>query len=179
VISPHQRVSGCSAVKSWPIRSGASRGRWPATGGAFPGPRMTSSQARGAHQAPDPLAGDPHAAHHELGPDPAHARVAAQLGVDLTDLLGELGIVALPLARALGQPPVVALPGDPRGARCEVLPLRGRHRATRPAARSPRRARFTLRRSTTATRPLCWSSTRTWFERVSGGLRRFAPGVRR
>ena len=84
-MSPHQRVSGASAVKSCPIRSGASIGPLTGDGGAFPGPGVTSAQAGGAHQPPDPLAGDPHAAHDQLGPDPAHAGVAVQLGVDLSD----------------------------------------------------------------------------------------------
>ena len=74
---------------------------------------MASLQARGAHQAPDPLAGHPQPAHDELGPDPAHAGMPVELGVDLSDGLGELGVGALTLARTLGQPPVVALAGDP------------------------------------------------------------------
>jgi hypothetical protein len=32
--------------------------------------------------------------------------------VDVADLGGEFGVGAFPLARALGQPPVVALPDD-------------------------------------------------------------------
>ena len=72
---------------------------------------MASLQAGGAHQPPHPLAGDPHAADDELGPDPAHAGMPVQLGVDLADLLGELGVGALTLARTVGQPPVVALAG--------------------------------------------------------------------
>ena len=71
-------------------------------GGAFPGSRVASLQARGAHQPPHPLAGHPHPAHDQLGPDPAHPGMAVELGVDLTDGLGELGVGALTLARALG-----------------------------------------------------------------------------
>ena len=84
-MSPHQRVSGCAAVKSCPIRSGASIGPLTSHGGAFPGSWVASVQAGGAHQPPDPLAGDPQAADDELGPDSAHAGVSVQLGVDLAD----------------------------------------------------------------------------------------------
>src|SRR6185312_10143477 len=78
-------------------------------GGALPRRRMASLQARGAHQAPDPLAGHPDPAHDQLGPDPAHAGITVQVGVDLADGLGELGVGALTPARPVGQPPVVAL----------------------------------------------------------------------
>ncbi|MGH3608839.1 MAG: ABC transporter ATP-binding protein [Pseudonocardiaceae bacterium] len=70
-----------------------------------------SAQASGLHQAPDPFGGDPDTAHDEFGPDPAHAGVAVQVAVDLTDRLGELGVGALALARPVGAPPVVALAG--------------------------------------------------------------------
>src|SRR5207244_4278206 len=71
---------------------------------------MTSLQASGAHEAPDSLGGGLDAAHDQFGPDAAYARVAVQLAVDLPDGLGELGVVALPLAGSSGAPPVVALP---------------------------------------------------------------------
>jgi hypothetical protein len=70
---------------------------------------MASSQTGGPHEPPDPLAPDPYAAHDEFGPDPAYARVAVQLSVDLSDLVGELLVGAVVFARAIGQPPVVAL----------------------------------------------------------------------
>jgi hypothetical protein len=47
----------------------------------------------------------------ELGPDPAHAGIAVQLGVDLEDLFGEFGVGALALARPRRAPPVIALAG--------------------------------------------------------------------
>ena len=111
-MSPHQRVSSRSAVKSLPDEVGGVDGALACDGGAFPGSGVASLQARGAHQPPDPLAGDLQAAHDELGPDPAHAGMPVQLGVDVADLLGELGVGALTLARTVGQPPVVALADD-------------------------------------------------------------------
>src|SRR5918994_3155752 len=80
-------------------------------GGLLPGPGVASAQAGSAHQPPHPLASDPEPAHDQLGPDPPHAGVTVQLGVQLADRLGEFGVGALTLARAGGQPPVVALTG--------------------------------------------------------------------
>ena len=80
-------------------------------GGAFPGPGVASVQAGGAHQAPDPFAGDPPAAHDQFGPDPTYAGVAAQFGVHRADLFGEFGVGALARARPGGQSAVVALAG--------------------------------------------------------------------
>ena len=88
-------------------------GPLPSGGRLLPRTRVTSAQPSSAHQPPDPLGGDPHTAHDELGPDPPHAGMSVQLGVDLPDRLGELGVGALPLTRPRPQPPVVALADDP------------------------------------------------------------------
>ena len=84
-MSPHQRVSRAGGGEVLPDQVRGVDGPLTGDGGAFPGTRVTSLQAGGAHQAPHPLAGDPQAAHDEFGPDPAHAGMAVQLGVDLAD----------------------------------------------------------------------------------------------
>jgi len=97
-------------------------------GSAPPDPRVTSLQASGAHKSPDPLRGHPLAPHDQLGPDPAHAGIPGELGVDLSDQLGEFGIGALTLAGPLSPPPVVALAAHSQLSaheRDRVLPLVG------------------------------------------------------
>ena len=75
----------------------------------LPGSWVASAQASGAHEAPDPLWPDVDLAGGELGVNPAHAGIALQLGVDLADRLGELGVGALALAGSVSSPPIVAL----------------------------------------------------------------------
>jgi hypothetical protein len=102
--------------------------------------RVASLQAGGLHQSPHSLVGGARAAHDQFGPDPAHAGVAVQLGVDLSDLGGELGVGALALARSVGQPPVVALAdhAEPRAGmrHLRVGPGRRRSRAEGTIGRS-------------------------------------------